>query len=287
MKIGVSGASGKLGKAILADIAVRAAGVEVVAISRTPDLVAGRVERRRGDYDDPQGLRAAYAGLDRLALIPSPDLRRDIRSRQFLVAIDAAVAAGVAHIVLVSAIGTRKQEEPHIIAPYWVGEQHLMKTALTWTIVRMNYYAESFADDARMAADAGALTGLADNRVAYVSREDLAGAVAGVLFGEGHEGAIYSATGPRSFTGPERAALAAQFTGKPVDFVVVTEDQLRRSLARAGMPADLANAIASIQADYAAGTYDIVTGDAKRLSGREPRTLEEVLNGLSRRPAET
>lgn len=281
MKVGVSGASGKLGRAILAEIAARNAGVHAVAISRTPDAVAGGVERRTGDYDRPETLADAYAGIDRLVIIPSADMRRDVRSRQFVSAIDAALAAGVRHVVLVSAMGTRRQDEPHIIAPYWVGEQHLMRTAPSWTIVRMNYYAESFADDATMSAASGLLVGLGDNRVAYVSRDDLAAAVAGVLVTDGHEGAIYAATGPHGFTGPERAAMAARFTGKPIRFAVVSEDQLRGGLAQAGLPADLTNAIVSIQADYAAGNYNIVTGDVERLSGRPPKTLDAVLGSQS------
>jgi NAD(P)H dehydrogenase (quinone) len=182
--------------------AVRDPRVEAVAISRTPGSVTGSVERRPGDYDQAETLASAYVGLDRLVIIPSADMRREIRSKQFIAAIDAALTAGVKHIVLVSAIGTRKQEEPHIIAPYWVGEQHLMKTAPAWTIVRMNYYAESFADDARMSADAGKLTGLADNQVAYVSRDDLAAAVAGVLVVRGMKA--------RSIRRPAREALPAR-----------------------------------------------------------------------------
>lgn len=281
MKVGVSGASGKLGGAIVAELVARKAGVEVVAISRTPGAVDGDVERRTGDYDHPDTLAAAYAGLDRVVIIPSADRSGENRSRQFVSAIDAAIAAGVKHIVLVSAMGTRKQEQPHIIAPYWVGEQHLMRVARAWTIVRMNYYAESFADDARMSADAGSLVGLADNRVAFVSRDDLAAAVAGVLVSDGHEGAIYSATGPSSLSGPERAAIATRFTGKDVRFSVVTEDQLRGGLERGGLPEDLVKVILSIQADYAAGTFDIVTGDVERLSGRAPRSLDSVLSTLS------
>jgi NAD(P)H dehydrogenase (quinone) len=37
MKIGVSGASGHLGRAVVSELLQRAAGHEVVAISRTPD----------------------------------------------------------------------------------------------------------------------------------------------------------------------------------------------------------------------------------------------------------
>jgi NAD(P)H dehydrogenase (quinone) len=52
------------------------------------------------------------------------------------------------------------------------------------------------------------------------------------------------------------------------------------------MPTDLANAITNIQADYAAGAYNIVTGDVKHLTGRPPRTLEDVLDALSARLVE-
>lgn len=282
MKVGISGASGNLGKAIQAEISARNAGVKVVAISRTPGSPPSGVEGRLGDYDHPETLAAAYAGLDRLVIIPSADLRKGVRGAQLVAAIDAAVAAGVQHIVLVSAVGTRKQEEPHIGAAYWVGEQHLIKTAPAWTVVRMSYYAEAFAGDAQMSAGIGVLAGLSENRVAYVSRADVAAAVAGVLIGDGHEGAIYSATGPKSFTGAERAAAATTFIGKPFGFVVVTEEQLRGGLAQAGLPEDVVNAVASIQADYSTGAFDIVTGDVERLSGgRAPRTLEDVLNALS------
>jgi len=281
MRIGVSGASGHLGKAVLAGIAAHNADVEVVAISRTPGSLARGVEARSGDYDRPETLASAYAGLDRVVIIPSADLRKGVRGRQLVAAIDAAVAAGVKQIVLVSAVGTRKQEEPHIGAAYWLGEQHLIKTAPAWTIVRMSYYAEAFAQDAQMSAGMGVLTGLNESRVAYVSRDDVAAAIAGVLVGEGHDGAIYSATGPKSFTGAERAAAATAFVGKPFGFVVVTEEQLRGGLAQAGLPEDLVNAIASIQSDYATGAFDVVTGDVEYLSGRAPRTLEDVLSALS------
>ncbi|MDB6060363.1 MAG: NAD(P)-dependent oxidoreductase [Verrucomicrobiaceae bacterium] len=281
MKIGVSGASGQLGKAIVAEIATRDVSVKLIGISRTPGSLPSGVENRLGDYDHPETLTAAYAGLDRLVIIPSADLRPGIRAVQNIAAIDAAIAAGVKHIVFVSVVGTRKQEEPALGAPFWVGEQHLINTAPAWTIVRMSFYAEAFALEVQMSAAAGVLTGLSENRVAYVSRDDLAGAVAGVLTGEGHIGAIYSATGPKSLTGAERAAAATKFIGKPFGFVVLTEAQLRGGLLQAGLPANVVNATASIQADFAAGAFDIVTGDVERLSGRAPKSLEDVLNALS------
>jgi uncharacterized protein YbjT (DUF2867 family) len=59
MRIGVSGASGKLGRAVVAGLVQRAGGHEVVAISRTPESAAAPARSRFGDYDRPESLAEA------------------------------------------------------------------------------------------------------------------------------------------------------------------------------------------------------------------------------------
>lgn len=118
------------------------------------------------DYDQSETLIEAYRGIDRLLLVPSADMPPGIRGGQFKVVIDAAVAAGVEHVVLVSAAGTHQAIEPSMFAAYWQGEQHLIKAAPQWTILRMNYYSESFAQFAPKALGSGVLTGLGEAYVA-------------------------------------------------------------------------------------------------------------------------
>ena len=202
-------------------------GHKIVAISRTPENAPEGVEGRLGDYDRPETLASAYAGLDRLVLIPTSDLRPGMRGSQNEAGIAAAVAAGVKHIVLLSAAGTREQEEPAIGASYWRGEQALIKSAPRWTILRMNYYAEALAQEAQSAAKSGALTGFAENKVAFVGRDDVAAAAAGILLGEGHAGAIYNATGAKAYTGAERAALLSEILGTQIGFAAIPVEALQ------------------------------------------------------------
>jgi NAD(P)H dehydrogenase (quinone) len=278
MNIGISGSSGQLGSAVVAELRERATGHHVVGISRSPERVPPPAEGRQGDYDEPETLAEAYRDLDRLLIVPSAEMRPGVRGRQLKAAIDAAVTSGVKHIVLMSAAGTREAAEPSLGAAYWTGEQHLIKTAPRWTILRMNYYAEALVDEVRMSLAMGALTGLGeDDRVAFVSRQDVAAAAAGLLVGEGHAGAIFNATGPAPVTGAERAAIVAEVTGKPFSFAVVPEQQLRAGLAGAGLPEFVVNAVSEIKAQFVAGYFDIVTGDVQRLSGRRPKSLSEVL----------
>ena len=279
MKIGVSGASGHLGRAVVPELLQCPGGHEVVAVTRTPETVSRPAQGRFGDYDRPDSLRKAYAGLDRLLIISTVDPEPGKRGAQHVAAIDAAVSAGVKHIVFTSAAGTRQEEEPALGASYWRGEQHLIATAPAWTILRMNFYAEALVQQAQAALDQGVLTGLAENRVAFVARSDVAAAAAGILIGDGHAGAIYNATGPERLSGAERAALIAEITGRPLAFRAITEEQLRAGLTRAGLPTGAVDIVVSIQASFAAGAFDIVTGDVERLGGRPPKPLRDVLAG--------
>jgi NAD(P)H dehydrogenase (quinone) len=285
MKIGVSGASGHLGGSVVSELLQRSGGHEIVAITRTPETVSEPAQGRFGDYDRPDSLATAYAGLDRLLIITTVDPVPGKRGAQNVAAIDAAVRAGVKHIVLMSAVGTRQEEEPERGASYWRGEQHLIATAPAWTILRMNFYAEAFVQLARAALGQGVLNGLAENRAAFVARDDVAAAAAGILIGDGHAGAIYNATGPARLSGAERAALVAEIAGRPLAFQIITEEQLHAGLTQAGLPPGAVNTVVSIQASFAAGDFDILTGDVERLSGRPPKPLRDVLARALKSPS--
>lgn len=280
MKIGVSGASGQLGGVTVKELLERAAGQHsVVAITRTPEKIAiDDVEARFGDYNQPSSLIEAYKGLDRLLLIPSSEVIPGRRSEQFIAAIDAAVEAGVPHIVLISSTGVRNTEKSNIAFDYFASEQHLMRKASKWSILRMNYYSEYFIMDAQMSLAHGVLSGLTESKVAFVSRDDIAAAAAGLLLGDNHEGAIYNGTGPESLTGAQRAELIAKASGKPLSFITVPVETLQDQLQQVGLPAEIINLVVSSQQNFSNGDYDIVTGDIEKLSGRPARSLESILS---------
>ncbi|SCB57323.1 NAD(P)H dehydrogenase (quinone) [Rhizobium aethiopicum] len=277
MKIGVNGASGKLGGAIIEELGARGGGHQIVAISRSPEKAGGAAEARKGDYDQPDTLLHAYAGLDRLVLIPSADLRPGVRGTQLKSAIDAAVKAGVQHVFLLSAAGTRQARVPALGEAYWTGEQHLIRIAPRWTILRMNYYTQSMIDEIMMSQGQGILAGLSEDRVAYVSRNDVAAATAGAVLGDGHAGAIYNLTGPESLTGHDVAAIASDALGNSLSFAAITEEQLRGGLGQAGLPDIVINAFVDIKKTFVEGYFDVLTHDVERLSGRAPACFRDVI----------
>ena len=277
MKIGISGASGHLGRTVIERLKELTGGHTVVGISRSPETVVHADEARFGDYNAPDQLPAAYGGLDRLLLIPTLDTEYGARARQLVAAIDAAQAAGVGHIVLISDVGTREEPEPCVGAASWAAEQRLIKSKATWTILRANYFMESYAQEALLWLAAGRLLEFNDHRVGFVSRDDVAAAAAGILVGEGHSGAIYNATGSEALSVASRAALISRISGRPVEVVHASEEQLRKELQIAGFPADYLDIVLDTKRKAAGSGFDMVTGDVERLSGRPPIPLEQVL----------
>lgn len=281
MKLGITGVSGKLSGDAVRHLLQRTKAADIVAVTRTPDkaatFAAQGIDVRAGDFNDPDGLVKAFAGIDRLLLVPGSDLTPGARPRQHAAAIHAAVKAGVGHIVYISSLGCRPGKEDGILETHWATEQSLIGSGAAWTILRMGPYTESLLDAAKNAIASGAYSAMDGAPAAWVVREDIAAAGVGILAAEGHEGATYYATGPVSIAPAEVAAIMAKISGKPVRFAPVTAERQEANLAKAGLPPFLISPILRFQIASRGGAFDLVTGDVGRLSGKRAESPEEFL----------
>jgi NAD(P)H dehydrogenase (quinone) len=277
----VSGASGQLGR--LTAGLLLAAGAEPILVTRTPEAVADLgCETRFGDYGEPDSLRDAYAGAERVLLISGSDLQT--RAEQHRAAIAAAAAAGVGHVVYTSALNPQPPN-PAVISPsHDATEQALVASGLAWTVLRDSLYSEYQVPEAAQAIAAGTLThNRGDGEIAYVSRQDCAAVAAEVLTGSGHEGRVYDVTGPELFTARGLATLYGELGGREVRDDAVDDEAFTELLAgalggnddeHARYGAELVASFGrSIREGYMAKRSDVV----ERLTGRPPRTLRSVL----------
>ena len=280
MTIGITGAGGHLGMALVRYALARVPAASIVAITRNPakldEFAQQGVQVRAGDFNQP-GLTDAFQGVERLMIIPTGDLMPGVRIRQHTAAIQAAVAAGVRHMTYISTVSPRPDRSNDLLNSHFDTEQALIASGAAWTILRMSCYMDTLVDPARRAVVSGEYAAVPGAAAAYVVRDDLAAAAAGILATEGHDGITYHATGPVSVTQSEIAATIAKVSGKPVAFHAITEADQRAGLEAAGLPAFIVNIIAGFQAALRAGAFDLVTGDVERLSGKRAQSPSDFL----------
>jgi NAD(P)H dehydrogenase (quinone) len=142
----------------------------------------------------------------------------------------------------------------------------------------MSIYAESLLNGAKQGLSTHSYAALPGAPAAYIVRDDLAAAAAGLLTTKGHEGITYHATGQASIGPSQIAEIVGRLTRTTVQFSPITVAQLESGLGGFGLPPLVVNAISRFQQALQAGAFDLVTGDVERLSGRRPESVEDFLS---------
>ncbi|MEP6961053.1 MAG: SDR family oxidoreductase, partial [Acidobacteriota bacterium] len=281
MKIGITGASGQMGAGLVRHALKRTAGSNIVGITRNPGKLEAfskdGVEVRTGDFSAPAGLEAAFRGIERLVIVPTTDLAPGVRSRHQADAIDAAVRSGVGHVIYISTVSPRPTADNVLFDSHFATERKLMSSGIGWTILRMSIYADPLLDAAKKAVASGTYAAVPGAPAAYVVRDDIAAAAAGILATPGHAGITYHATGPVSITQQQVAEIIGEASGKPVAFAEMSAAQHRQGLEAAGLPPSIVDAVAGFQAGLREGAFDLVTGDVGRLAGKPAESVVEFL----------
>ena len=279
----LTGATGQVGGAALRALAL--AGTPVRVLARAP--VAG-VDVVVGSFDDEDSLRHALDGVDVVFLTgrDSPD-----QVAQHLRVLDVAAAAGVRHVVKLSAIGARADSPVALMRWHAAIEDALRSSAFAWTFLRPHLYMQNLLRFAGDVASAGRLPApMGTGAFPLVDTRDVGAAVATVLRSPAdHVGATYALTGPSAVTYADVAAALAELVDGPVHYEPLDPPAFRAGLLEAGLPAWRADDLAAIASAYTAAD-NTPTTDLERLLGRPstplPRFLadhrETYLAGMSR-----
>ncbi|MEU2778727.1 SDR family oxidoreductase [Streptomyces sp. NPDC007162] len=270
----VTGSTGRLGGRVARRLAQR--GVPQRLLARDParaPRLTGTVPVR-GDYADPDSVREALTGTRTVFMVSaSESADRLARHKTF---VDAAVAAGIEHLVYVSFYGAAADATFTLARDHFHTEQHIRASGLAYTFLRDNFYAEFVPD---LVGEDGVIRGPAGHgRVAFVGQDDIADAAAAVLFRpDGHAGRTYDLTGPQPLTLGEAAVILSEQLGRSVTYEQETVEEAYAARASYGAPPWQLDAWVSTYTAIASGELDGVSDAVPRLTGRPATPLAEVL----------
>lgn len=274
----VTGASGHLGRLVLESLLEQGESA-VIATTRDPgklaDFAARGVTVRAADFDHPDTLATAFAGAKRLLLISTDALGARVESHRR--AIEAAVAAGVEHIVYTS--WPDADRSPALVAPdHAATEQMLRQSGVAYTVLRNNLYTENLIGSLQTALATGVLANTAEGgKAAYVTRLDCARAAAAALRADTSESRVLDISGPQAYDAADIAAIASELTGRPIQAVNLPQAEYKQALLGAGLPEFVANLLISFDQAIAKGDAAGVSSAVADLTGQAPTDVPDFL----------
>ena len=270
--LAVTGATGQLGRLLVAQLEGRAPDASLVALVRTPAKAADLgIPAREADYTRPETLAAALQGVEKLMMISSSEIGQRVAQHRNLV--DAAKRAGVKHIVYTSILHA-DTSTIDLAQEHRETEAMIEASGIAYTFLRNGWYTENYVGALAGAVAAGAVVSSAgEGRISTASRADFAAAAVAVLTSPGHENRVYELAGDHGWTMSELAGEVARVSGKAIVFRPLSEGDYAATLAGFGLPEVLAKGIASW--DYQA-SKGALFDDGRKLSaliGRPTTTL--------------
>ncbi|NMG73521.1 SDR family oxidoreductase [Aromatoleum diolicum] len=287
----VTGATGQLGQRIVQHLAARLprAGAGQLAVSvrdpaRAENLAARGIEVRQGNFDQPETLPVTFAGVDRLVLI-STDGPKAVRIAQHRNAIEAARVAGVKHIFYTSFLDADSTSPSEFAQVHAATEADLATSGITCTLLRNGMYADFLPMTFAGALQTGVLhLPAGEGKVSYLSRNELAEAIAAAAVAPRLEKQVYELTGQTAHDYYDIVARVGAATGKTLRYEAVSEDAYAESLESAGLPAWLARALANMYSAAAQNRFARSTNDFAALVGHPPKSIDCLVAEFFRAP---
>ncbi len=227
------------------------------------------------NFERPESLAVAFTGVNTAFLI-TPFTADQVEMAQKLT--DAAQAAGVRHVVRLSASGA--EVEPGIQLGQWhrQAEDYLKSSGLNYTLLRPGSFMQNFVHQyaPSIKAENAFYLPMGNGRVSYIDVRDIGDVAAQILLHpDEHTQMAYTLTGPQALSGYEIAEVFSSATGRPIEYLDVPEEAARAAMQQQNLPDWMTESLLELNAISRAGYASGVTSDVQQIIGRPPYTFEE------------
>ncbi len=275
----VTGATGQLGKLVIASLIEKIPAKSIIAavrnVEKAKDLAELGVQVRLADYNDPDSWETAMQGAEKVLLISSSEIGK--RTQQHRTVIDAAKRANVKLLAYTSILHA-DTSVLGLAGEHRETEAAIRDSGLPYTLLRNSWYTENYVMSIPSALALGALYGCAgEGRISSAARIDYAEAAAVVLASENHEGKTYELAGDDAYNLSEFAAELSRQTQKSIAYVNLPEEAYKKALLDAGLPEPLAELLANSDTGVSKGALFETDKQLSKLIAKPTTTLETVI----------
>ncbi len=274
----LTGVTGQVGR-VTADI-LQDRGVEFRGLARDAEKAAQLrnqgMEVVQGDLLNAADMAAATRGITS-ALLVTPNGRQQLEMERVFA--EAAVQAGVGHLVKISTIRATADATAPFPMIHYQSEEFIKSLGMRWTMLRANYFMQNFMMSTQSIVNNSYFElPFAKAKLGFIDARDVAEIAAKCLLDTGLDSGIHDISGPEALDFNAVAMRMSGVFGRKIRYIDQSPADFRALIEKVIPDQWHVNALCALFSEIANQALGPITGDAEQLLGRTPRTLDSFLH---------
>jgi uncharacterized protein YbjT (DUF2867 family) len=279
----VTGASGNIGSEVVKQLLSDAPEVSIKAAVHSSQNVKkvkydDRVKVIQIDYNEPQTIREALNGVDKLFLL-TPDVPNaaDLASNVVI----EAKKAGTKQIVKQSVMGADLEADVGTMRLHRQAEKVIEQSGILFTFLRPNEFMQNFVNfhSPSIRGNNAFYVPLEDAKVSLVDVRDIAAvAVKSLTDEDRHKNKTYLITGPEALNYHQVAEILSNTTGRKINYVNISDEEARAAMKEIGMNDWLINTVSELSDYFRKGKASEISPAVDEVTGNKPISFSQFAN---------
>ncbi|NEQ47425.1 MAG: SDR family oxidoreductase [Leptolyngbya sp. SIOISBB] len=273
----ITGAGGTVGREVVKQLELAKVPFRVAYFSKekVEAALAKGIDAVIIDYNQPETLRTAFQGCDKLFLL-GPNALNQMQLE--LNAVEAAKAVDVQHIVKQSVMGA-EDEAFSLALLHRPVERVIESSGMAWTFLRASSFMQNVVTfmSETIRAESAFYSASGEAKIAHVDVRDIAAVAVKALTEPTHAGHAYTLTGPEAITYDDLAQELSAVLGRSISHISLPPEDLKHGMLAEGMPEAIADRMLDLERYYREGQANHITNDIKQVTGHEPRRFAQYL----------
>src|SRR5918994_2418986 len=282
-KILITGATGNVGSAVLDNLGTTDLDLRALAHdeSKAQSLRNRGVEAVVGDFLEPETLVPALESVSTVFLLTPIHPEQVTQASNVIKA--AKESGNDPRIVRLSVHQASHEAPARNSRQHAQIEDELSSSGLPYTLLRPTTFMQNTLVTARTIASEGRIyQPFKNGKLGMIDAWDIGEVAAKVLTEEGHEGKVYTLTGPAAISFYEVAEALSEVLGKEVRYVDISLEDAKRAMLNRGIPEWRADALNEYAKAHSEGYSNFTTEGVEQLTGHPATSYKEFATDFER-----
>jgi uncharacterized protein YbjT (DUF2867 family) len=279
----ITGATGNVGSAVLDNLGTTDVSLRALAHdeSKAQSLKDRGVEAVVGDFLEPETLDPALESVSTILLVTPINPGQITQASNVIKA--AKESGNDPRIVRLSVHQASHEAPARNSRQHAEIEDELASSGLPYTLLRPTTFMQNTLMAARTVASEGRIyQPFKGGKLGMIDARDIGEVAAKVLTEEGHEGKVYTLTGPAAISFYDVAQALSEVLGKEVRYVNVPLEKAREAMLNMGLSEWRADVLIEYAKAHSEGYSDFTTEEVEQLTGHPATSYKQFATDFER-----